>query len=275
MRDVPSPHTPWGKWLADALQQTTIVFGDILNIKVLRRILADYDINHVYHLASQAIVKTALKDPTTTFETNIMGAVNILEASRQIGVDRVLVMSTDKAYGNRLNAEPDDPLVSTGIYETSKSCEDLIAQAYMQTYDMLILIPRACNCYGYDLSPRIVPNTVRSCLRGEPPIAYEGEETERQYIYVEDLCDALIHLTKHTNYKGVYNISTNDFLNQKSVVIEICKFFPLSPHFIKREKPIKELKSNSMVCSNFGWKPQHTFHEGIKKTIEAFRKFGF
>jgi len=267
--------SPWGGWLKEALSDCVLVRGDLLNAKLIRRIIANYGIDHVYHLASQAIVKTAIKDPVNTFETNLMGTVNVLEACRQVGVDKVLVMSTDKVYGNRMNATEDDPLVSVGIYETSKTCQDLISQAYMKTYDLPVVIPRSCNAYGYDLARRIIPNTIRSCMRGDSPIVYEGEETKRQYIYVEDLCKALIHLMRSTPHYGVHNIATNDILNQEEVVKAICHYFPLSPRYIKRENPILEIKSQSMKISEFGWEPKFSFSEGIQETIKKFERYGF
>ena len=266
--------SPWSNWLSNALEGCTFVKGDLLNPKLLRRILAEYHIEHVFHLAAQALVSTALKDPTTTFEVNVMGTVHLLEACRQLDMEKVYVMSTDKIYGNRMEAKENDPPISTGIYETSKSCQDLVAQAFLKTYGLHIVIGRSCNAYGYDLSPRIVPNTIRACMRGESPIIYEGEETVRQYIYVEDLCEAVIHLV-HASYKGPYNIATNDILTQEQVVKKICGFFPVSPRYVEREKPIHEIKSQSMVCSKFGWKPKYSFEEGIKLTIEAFKKWGF
>jgi len=268
------PPSAWTNWLSTALNHCASARGDILDQNLIRRLLAEYNIEQVYHLAAQAIVSSALKDPLGTFQTNITGTINVLEACRQIEVEKVLVLSTDKVYGNRLKASEGDPLVSTGIYETSKSCADLIAQSYIYTYDMSIVIPRSCNAFGYDLSPRIIPNTVRSCLKGEPPIVYEGEETLRQYIYVEDLCDALIHLMKHQPYRGIYNLATQDLLTQKQVVLEVCKYFPMSPRFIKRDKPITEIKSNSMICSDFGWKPKHTFSQAIQETIKKFKQYG-
>jgi len=267
--------SPWGDWLKEALSDCVLIRGDILDEKLIRRIIADYEPVQVYHLASQAIVKTAIKDPTNTFETNIMGTVNILEACRQVDVDKLMVMSTDKVYGNKMSATEDDPLVSTGIYETSKACQDLVAQAYMKTYDIPMVIPRSCNCYGYDLAPRIVTNTIRACMRGDPPIIYEGEETNRQYIYVEDLCEALAHLMKHPTYKGIYNIATDDILTQKQVVETICRFFPISPQLVKREKPILEIRSQSMKAHTFGWSPKYTFEKGIQATIERFQKYGY
>jgi len=275
LRDIPNTLSPWGRWISEVLQGCTIVLGDVLNQRLLRRALAEYHVEQVYHLAAQALVSTALKDPFGTFQTNILGTVNILEACRPVGVDKVLIMSTDKVYGNRMNAVETDPLVSTGIYETSKASQDLVAQAFQNSYDMNIVIPRACNCYGFDFAPRIVSNTIRACLRGELPIIFEGEKMLRQYIYVEDLCSALIHLMKHAPYRGIYNIATPDIFTQEGVVTVILYSFPnLKPQYTMR-KPTKEIHSQSMISSDFGWKPKFTFEEGIRKTIEQFRKWGW
>lgn len=274
IRDRPSGTSPWGKWVVKVLNGCCLVFGDVLNARLLRRVLAEYRVEYVYHLAAQAVVSTALKDPFGTFQTNVLGTLSILEACRQVGVDKVLVMSTDKVYGNRMNSVEIDRLVSTGIYETSKACQDLVAQAFNHAYASNVLIARACNCYGFDFSPRIVSNTIRACLRGESPVIFEGERSLRQYIYVEDLCNALIHLMRHAP-RGIYNIATPDIFNQEQVVKTILKLFPdLKPQYMKREAP-KEIHSQSMVCSNFGWKPRHTFGEGIKETIKSFRKYGY
>jgi len=275
IRDRPSAASPWGKWVIEVLNECSLVFGDLLNARLLRRVLAEYHVQYVYHLAAQAVVSTALKDPVGTFQTNVLGTVNVLEACRQVGVDKVLVMSTDKVYGNRMSAAVTDPLVSAGIYETSKCCQDLLSQTFQSSYRMNIVIPRACNCYGFDLAPRIVSNTIRACLRGESPIIFDGEKTLRQYIYIEDLCDALIHLMVHAPYRGIYNIATPDIFTQEQVVKTILKLFPdLKPKYMKRETP-REIHSQSMVCSDFGWEPRYTFGQGIKATIEQFQKWGF
>jgi len=275
IRDRPSGTSPWGKWVIEVLNGCSLVFGDVLNARLLRRVLAEYRVECVYHMAAQAVVSTALKDPVGTFQTNVLGTINVLEACRQVGVDKVLVMSTDKVYGNRMSAAVTDPLVSSGIYETSKCCQDLLSQTFQSSYRMNIVIPRSCNCYGFDLAPRIISNTIRACLHGESPIIFEGEMTLRQYIYVEDLCNALIHLMVHAPYRGIYNIGTPDIFNQEQVVKTILKLFPtLKPKYVKREAPT-EIRSQSMVCSDFGWKPHHSFGEGVKETIESFRKYGY
>lgn len=274
MRDLSS--ALWTKWLNEALHGCTIVQGDLLNQNVLRRILAEYNINLSVHFAAQAIVSSALKDPFGTFQTNVIGTVNLLEACRQTDIEKIYVQSTDKVYGERMNAKEEDLLVSTGIYETSKSCQDLVTQAFAETYGLKIIIGRACNTYGYDLAKRIIPNTVKSCLRGEPPIIFQGEHTLRQYIYMEDLVDAIVHLTtKEAN--GIYNIATDDILTQEQVVKKICNYFPLTPKLVKRDRPLKEIQKQSVnwnKLQSLGWKPKFTFEEGIKQTIERFNKYG-
>jgi len=268
---------PWLNWLKEFLSKTFRVRGDILNLKLLTRVLVQYEIEQVYHFAAQAIVKKALKDPINTYEINVMGTLNLLEACRQAEVDKVLIQSTDKVYGEKLAANPEDPPIAGGIYETSKACADLIAQSYMKTYEMNIVIPRSCNVYGYDLSPRIIPNTIRQCLRHQDPIIFKGEKTMRQYIYVEDLVDALIHLM-NGDYTGVFNVATHDVFKQEEVVktiLRVGNFKHLKPRYVEREKPIKEIKMQSMIPSDFGWEPRYTFEKGIKETIQKFKKYGF
>jgi CDP-glucose 4,6-dehydratase len=282
VRDLFPTQTPWGKWLSEALNRTQIVLGDILNIQTVKRLMAEYDIDTVTHFAAQAIVKTAQKDPSGTFQTNVQGTVTLLEACRQLGIPTIYVQSTDKVYGERMDAIETDPLVSTGPYETSKACADLTAQSFMETYGMNIIIGRPCNTYGYDMAKRIIPNTIKACLNGEPPIIfesekYEGEKTIRQYIYVEDLVDAIQFLIAKAQ-KGIYNIGTDDILTQEEVVKNICKYFPLTPRLMKRDKPIKEIQKQTVNWSkleNLGWQPKHTFDEAIQKTIGRFTKYGF
>ena len=278
MRDLSSGM--WGKWLNEALVGgCTIIQGDLSNQSLLRRILAEYNIEQVYHLASQAIVSIAIKDPVGTFQTNVMGTINLLDACRQVEkVQKILVMSTDKVYADSINAHEKDPLIYSGIYETSKVCQDHIAQAYCITYNMHIQVARACNCFGYDLNNRIIPNTVRSCLKGEPPIIYEGEKTQRQYIFIDDLVSALhfLMVTGHTDL--VFNIGTDDILSQEEVVKRICLNFPLSPRRVKREKPLMEIYSQSVDWSNLkklGWKPKFKFDDAIRETIKRFQTYGF
>jgi len=289
IRDMPPRQGSWRRWLDEALAQTAIVVGDVLNESLLRRILADYQITTVVHCAAQAIVSTAQEDPLSTFQVNVQGTANLLEACRAVPVQTLYVVSTDKVYGAKTEASEGDPLVSTGIYETSKVCEDMIAQAYARIYGLPIVIGRACNTYGYDLANRIVPNTIRTCMKGESPIIYQGEEAKRQYIYVKDHADAISFLLSKSpklrsdfpislRYPQIFNIGTSDILNQTEVVTEICKHYPNAEISIKlRPKPLVELDSqwvNSSRLESYGWCPMYHFADGIDETIKMFEKHG-
>jgi CDP-glucose 4,6-dehydratase len=277
------------EWLLEALDKTIIVHGDILDQALLRRIIADYQIDQIYHLASQAVVSAANKDPYSTFNVNVMGTVSLLEAVRQTKPEiRVLIQSTDKVYGNnRMDMKETDAMLPTiGIYEVSKSLEDLTAQAYFNQYNLDIRITRPCNAYGYDLTNRIIPNTIMSCLNGVPPIIYDGQEkTIRQYIYVEDLVDALITVMQrgqnesHESYIApFFNVGTDDILTQEQVVKTIAENFNMGIRVMKRTSPPKEIEKQSVNFDKLkalGWKPKHNFQQGIEETIKRYRKYGY
>lgn len=263
-------------WLEEALENCVKVRGDIRNLELLKRVVNEYEIEHVYHLAGETIVGRAYRDPINTFETNLTGTLNMLEVCRQLDVKQVLVQSTDKVYGAREEAREEDRLVPLEPYNTSKICQDYLARCYVETYGMKVAIPRCCNVYGYDRASRIVPNIIRSCLREDPPVLYAGEEeTTRQYIYVGDTCNALTFIMKK-NWIGPINVGTNDVLTQAQVVRRICQHFGIHERLVERQKTFKQISKQSMNWSRFrtlGWGPQFTFDEGIKLTIEAFKRY--
>ena len=271
-------------WLAEALEKCILVHGDILDQSLLRRIISDYSIDQVYHLAAQAVVCAANKDPYTTFNVNVMGTVNVLEAVRTVKPQiPVLVQSTDKVMGNnRMDMKETDALEPTvGVYEVSKACEDIIAQMYANQYGLNIKIARPCNTYGYDLANRIIPNTIRSCLNKNPPIIYDGQEkTVRQYIYVDDLVEALLLIMKQNRSEEatVFNVGTDDILTQEQLVKTIAESFNINIRVVKRTSPVKEIEKQSVDWTKLksaGWKPKYNFQTGLAKTITEFQKYGY
>lgn len=263
-------------WLEEALEKCIEIRGDVRNIDLLKRVINEYEIEHVYHLAGETIVGRAYRDPLNTFETNLMGCLNVLEACRQLNVKRILVQSTDKVYGDKVDASEEDCLVPIEPYNTSKVCQDYIARSYIETYGLKIVISRCCNVYGYDRASRIIPNTIRTCLRGESPVLYAGEEeTTRQYIHINDVCNALVFLMGK-NWVGPINVGTDDVLTQAQVVRRICRHFGIQERLVNREKPFKQILKQSLNWSKikaFGWRPQLTFDEGIRITTEAFKRY--
>lgn len=181
--------------------------------------------------------------------------------------------NTDKVYGEQENATTDSPLIPMDPYSTSKIALDVIAQSYAKTYDnMRVIVTRPCNCYGLDDESRIVSNTIRSCFAGEPPVIYRNDLSRRQYIYVDDLVWALYCVSKG-DVPPIVNIATPDLLTQEEVVHVILKSFPdLRPKYVDRTA-IREIKSQSMVPTDFGWKPLHTFESGIQETVDRCKEY--
>jgi len=260
------------------VEEVTLVRGDVRNFRLLTRVLSTYDIDTVFHLAAQSEVKKALKDPISTFESNVMGTVNVLEACRIIGgVERILFTSTDKIYGEGLSASEDDPLRPKEIYGASKACGDIIAQTYIEAYGLAIFITRACNVYGPgDLHSRIIPNTIRACLKGESPIIFENYKGVREYLYVDDLIDAFLMLIEDPLLSGgVCNIGSGEVKGQEEVVLEILKHFPnLKPEYVDYPGKVTEIEEQSLNTRRIrmlGWEPRVSFEEGIRRTVEWWK----
>lgn len=260
-------------WQVDALNRTVIVSCDVRDIVSLRRIIARYEVEQVYHTAALAKVKTAYKDPVSVYDVNVMGTIALLEACGALGVDRVLVMNTDKVYGEGLLLDEDVPFTHSEPYATSKACQGLIVRSCVETYDMDIVMPHSCNIYGYDpYSNRIVPNTVIKCLTGQSPLIFTNDDSIREYIYIDDLLNALTTLM-NSDRVGSHNIVTGDVMNQREVVLEILKHFPdLEAKYMEVDLP-PQIEKESLASTRWDWEPEHTFEEGIAKTIQSFKDY--
>jgi CDP-glucose 4,6-dehydratase len=182
--------------------KVTVVHGDVQDLSLLQRILNEYEIDSVFHLAAQAIVGAANRSPISTFETNVRGTYMLLEACRlSPSVKRVVVASSDKAYGSNttLPYREDFPLQGTFPYDVSKSCTDLLARSYALTYDLPVVVTRSANIYGpgdINLS-RIIPGTIVAVLKNESPIIRSDGTPLREFIFVDDVVSAYAKLAEN------------------------------------------------------------------------------
>jgi len=260
------------------VENVTLVRGDINDFRLVQRVITDYDIDTIFHLAAQSIVRRAAKSVIPTFETNVIGTLNILEACRDSAVDVILFASTDKVYGERLNAKETDPLNPKEIYGASKAAADIIARVYAKNFDMNIIVTRACNIYGPgDINPRIIPNTIRACLKGHNPIIYKGMTSKREYIYIDDVVRAYMFLAENIKGKGeVFNVGSGEVKDQEEVVFEILNHFPhLDANYVDitvEHMEIGEQSLNFDKIRKLGWKPKVDFEDGIEKTVEWFKE---
>ena len=257
---------------------------DYLNIK---RALNEYEIDTVFHLGAQTIVETANRSPLGTFNSNVRGTWNVLEACRNSKlVKSIVVASSDKAYGSsdKLPYTEDMPLFGEHPYDVSKSCSDLIAQSYAKTYEMPIGIARCGNIFGgNDLNfNRIVPGTIKSLLHGERPIIRSDGTFKRDYIYVKDVVNSYVLLAENLNKEKIKGQGFNFGNDKPLTVLEIVKIVQKS---MKKEniKPnilnvargeIRDQYLNSKKARKLlKWKPKYTLEQGIKETVEWYRHF--
>lgn len=204
------------------------VWGNVEDYNVIERILNEYEIDTVIHLAAQAIVGVANRNPMATFETNIRGTWTLLEACRRNQqVSRVVVASSDKAYGQHetLPYNEDSALQGSHPYDVSKSCADLISQTYHNTYKTPVCITRCGNLFGPgDLNlSRIVPGTISSALRGERPIIRSDGSPMRDYVYVKDIVEAYLTLAEHMDDKNIHGQAFNFGTGEPLSVLELTQ----------------------------------------------------
>ena len=272
---------------AGTLDRVKVVRGDIRQRDVVERAIGEYEIGTVIHLAAQTIVGIANRDPISTFESNIQGTWNLLEACRRAPlVKSIVIASSDKAYGDReiLPYSEDAPLEGRHPYDVSKSCADLISQAYAKTYGLPVVVTRCGNFYGGgDLNwNRIVPGTIRSILRGERPVIRSDGQFIRDYFYVEDGAAAYMLLAERLHGRGELGGTAFNFSNEIQVTVldlvhRILQAMgsPLEPDV--RNEAVNEIRRQYLTAERarlmLNWSPLFTFDQGLERTIAWYREF--
>lgn len=272
---------------AQLVEQVKVVRGDICDQALLERILGEYEIDTVFHLAAQTIVGIANRNSTSTFETNIRGTWTLLEACRRSPtVHSIVTASSDKAYGDQeqLPYNEDAPLQGRYPYDVSKSCADLLAQSYAVTCRLPVAITRCGNFYGGgDLNwNRVVPGTIRSVLRGQQPVIRSDGQYVRDYFYIEDAAAAYIllaeKLAQNANLYGeAFNFSNETPVSVIELVEHILRLMESNLKPVIRNEAANEIRqqylSAAKACEMLGWQPVFTLDEGLKRTISWYEKF--
>jgi len=250
-------------------------------------VLGEYEIDMAIHLAAQTIVGIANRNPVSTLETNIGGTWALLEACRRSPtVKQIVLASSDKAYGDqdRLPYDEEMPLQGRHPYDVSKSCADLIGQAYAVTYGLPVAITRCGNFYGGgDLNwNRIVPGTIRSVLRGQRPIIRSDGHYVRDYFYVEDAAAAYMLLAERLAENPDLRGQAFNFSNETQVtVLELVERI-LGLMGSDLEPDVRNEASNEIRCQYLsaakarcmlGWRPLFTLEEGLQRTIDWYKDF--
>ena len=267
---------------------TSIVNGHLEDYWTLERAINEHEVDTVFHLAAQPIVSVAYRSPLQTFESNIRGTYNLLESCRQHSqlVKRIVIASSDKAYGEQpsLPYTEDMPLQGCHPYEVSKSCADLIAQTYFHTYGLPVAIARCGNIYGAgDLNwSRLVPDTIRSCLRGVPLVIRSDGKFVRDYIYVKDVCRAYLCLAEQLENEQVKGGAFNFSPGQAVTVLELVEVIQRLMG-CEHLKPIIQNAAQGEIHDQYldstrahqilHWKPEYTLETGLAETIAWYRMY--
>jgi len=263
----------------------SIVHGDIAHEGVVDRALAEYEVDTVFHLAAQTQVPTANRSPLSTFETNIRGTWLLLEACRSFGVSRVVVASSDKAYGSHpeLPYREDFALAARYPYDVSKAATDMLARSYWHTWQLPVAVTRCANLYGGgDFNPsRLVPEAVTAALAGRAPVVRSDGSPERDFLYVEDAVAAYLAiwsaLESGEAAGEAFNAGGGRPYRVLDVVQRICRLAAagVEPDVRGRGTPDGEIdrqwvdygKLNALT----GWKPTVGLDEGLRRTIDWYR----
>ena len=269
------------------IDQVKVVRGDVRDREVIERSLGEYEINTVIHLAAQTIVTIANRNPISTFETNIAGTWNLLEACRRSpSIKQIVIASSDKAYGDQetLPYNEGTPLQGRHPYDVSKSAADLIANTYAVSFDLPVAVTRCGNFYGGgDLNwNRIIPGTIRSIVRGQNPVIRSDGKYIRDYFYVEDGAAAYMLLAEKLaqlpELRGeAFNFSNEIQVTVCEIVERILKLMDskLQPEI--RNEVQNEIRHQYLNAEKarriLNWQPLFSLEQGLNETIKWYKDF--
>jgi CDP-glucose 4,6-dehydratase len=268
------------------MRQIKCVNGSLLDADLLRRTLAEYSIDTVFHLGAQTLVGVAKVDPTTTLDVNIRGTWQLLEAARSTKTPRVLVASSDKAYGEstRLPYHEDDPLAGRYPYDVSKSCADLISTMYARTYGLNTGIVRCGNLFGGgDLNySRLIPGVIQAALRNEQFRIRSDGKPVRDFLYVEDAVDAYLCLGERLAADpSLAGQAFNFGLGLRLTMLELAERvlammgrsdLPVIVENIASAEIKEQYLSADKAAGVLAWAPRFGMDEGLRRTIDWYTR---
>jgi len=265
--------------LKDVENNPNYVFvkGNICDKNLVRDLISQVD--WVVNFAAESHVDRSIASPEIFIETNVQGTLSLLQACKEIGIERYLQVSTDEVYGSLGKTDyftENTPIAPNSPYSASKAGADLLVRAYFETYGLPTLITRCSNNYGpFQYPEKLIPFFISQLLKGEKVPVYGDGLNVRDWLYVYDHCEALDIVLHNGKIGEVYNIGGH---NEKTN-LEITKI--ILSAMGKDENSIKYVQDrlghdkryaidNTKIQTQLGWKPSVTFEEGIKLTIDWY-----
>jgi CDP-glucose 4,6-dehydratase len=276
---------PSGLELLGIQDEVDDVVGDLRDDEALAGLIEGNSVMAVFHLAAQAVVGDANASPVPTFEANVKGTWTLMEACRRGAVERVVVASSDKAYGahEKLPYTEEDALQPVFPYDVSKAAADLIARSYWHTFELPVAVTRFANIYGGgDLNfSRLIPETVTAALDGRRPVIRSDGTPERDFLYVEDVGRAYLAIaeTLEAGRGGgeAFNAGWGRPHSVRELVELICEIADtgVEPDFQGKGNPEGEIERQYLDSAKIrevtGWEPRVDLREGLERTLEWYR----
>ncbi len=259
--------------------------GDLLDAELMRRILRERGVERVYHLAAEPIVATVAESPVRGLETNVRGTWTLLDACVAERVERVVVASSDKAYGAHaeLPYREDFALQATAPYEASKAAVDVIARSWWWSYGLPVAVTRFANVYGGgDLNfSRLVPEAVCAALDGRPPVLRSDGSPERDFLHVTDAAAAYLAIGDALDRDEVRGRAFNGGGGAPhrvgDVVATIARLADtgVEPEIRGSGNPSGEIDRQYVDATRLretcGWEPRVELEDGLAETLEWYR----
>jgi CDP-glucose 4,6-dehydratase len=267
--------------------RVNVVHGDVCDAAMMDRALGEYEVDTVFHLAAQTIVGVANRSPVSTFEANIRGTWTLLEACRRLGVGRVVVAASDKAYGahDELPYREELALQPRYPYDVSKAATDMIARSYWHTFELPVAVTRFANIYGGgDLNlSRLIPECVLAALGGRPPVIRSDGTLERDYLYVEDAVEAYLAIWELLEDGRGAGEAFNAGGDRPHSVLEVAELAcraagtGVDPDVRGTGTPPGEITrqwvDSTKLRALSGWEPRVSLGEGLARTVEWYRRY--
>lgn len=265
-------------------RRTTFIKKDLSNYKQIEKIFQKYKFEGVINVAAESHVDNSISGPAPFISSNIVGTFNVLECSRKYDVKRFVQVSTDEVYGQLDNLnEPhfteQDRLEPSSIYSSSKASADLLVESYCKTFKLNASITRCCNNYGpYQHKEKFIPKTILNAINNHKIPVYGKGENIREWIYVEDHCDAILRVYLKGKIGQIYNVGSGVFYKNIEMVRKILPLVERSDDLIEF---VEDRKAHDLVyainyekiVSELDWTPKTSFETGINKTVEWYKTF--
>jgi dTDP-glucose 4,6-dehydratase len=252
---------------------------DLTNREAVFNTLGNFKPEIVVHFAAESHVDRSILDPLKFIKSNVEGTLNLLDASKELGVEKFINISTDEVYGELDEKEQfteDSPLNPSSPYSVSKASADMLGRAYYRTYNLPVITVRPSNTYGpWQYPEKFIPVVIIKAFKNEPIPVYGTGMNIRQWLYIEDCVNAIILITEKGKAGKIYNVAGPDELRNLEVVKMILKIMNKPENLIKfvKDRPGHDYRYSmnaEKIKKDLRWEPKVLFKEGIKLTIEWY-----